>query len=195
VLYLAYALKQRGFNSTSRSLEALPFHPGWLVTWVLPLWPFIFPERMPSHSLSGQNTAAIFAVIFAIVGGGLFYLDACARRNGRTPFQEQFAKEFRSLLPAWLIALFAAVTLLMTEGEGNDIGLVLFCVACALMGASVFGNEFNHRTLPLLLAQPVSRKSLWRIKMLALSAALLSAAILFALPVIGRDVFGPRAGP
>ena len=80
--------------------------------------------------------------------------------------------------------------MVMTEGEGNDIGMVLFCVACALMGASVFGNEFNHRTLPLLLAQPVPRKSLWRIKMLALLAALLSADILFALPVIGRDVFG-----
>jgi len=96
------------------------------------------------------------------------------------------------LLPAWLIALFAAVTAVMTEGEGNDIGMALFCVACALMGASVFGNEFNHRTLPLLLAQPVPRKNLWRIKMLALFAALLSAGILFALPVIGRDVFGPQ---
>src|SRR4030095_10112446 len=67
VLYLAYALKQRGFNSTSRSLEAWPFHPGWLVTWVLPLWPFIFLERIPSDSLSGQKLAAILAVIFAIV--------------------------------------------------------------------------------------------------------------------------------
>ena len=76
VLYLAYALKQRGFNSTSRSLEALPFHPGWLVTWVLPLWPFIFLERTP---------AAIFAVIFAIVGGGLFYLDASAKTKWANP--------------------------------------------------------------------------------------------------------------
>jgi len=192
VLYLAYALKQRGFNSTSRSLEAWPFHPGWLVTWVLPLWPFIFLERIPSHSLSGQQEAAIIAVIFAVVGGGLFYLDASARRNGRTPFQERFAKEFRSLLPAWLIALFAASSFVMTEGGGNAIGVVLFCIACALMGASVFGNEFNHRTLPLLLAQPVPRKSLWRIKMQALLAALLSAAILFALAVIGRDVLPQR---
>jgi hypothetical protein len=64
--------------------------------------------------------------------------------------------------------------------------MVLFCIACALMGASVFSNEFNHRTLPLLLAQPVPRKNLWRIKMLALLAALLSADILFALPMLAR---------
>jgi ABC-type transport system involved in multi-copper enzyme maturation permease subunit len=41
------------------------------------------------------------------------------------------------------------------------------------------GNEFQHRTLPLLLSQPVSRKTIWREKWLVLIAAIASSSFVY----------------
>jgi hypothetical protein len=88
----------------------------------------------------------------------------------RTPvFPAVVGKELRALMPLWLLAL-VVLTLtawplrhyLMTRAELN---LALNGVFCLIFGASTFGYEFNHRTMPLLLAQPRARASLWRVKM------------------------------
>src|SRR5262249_24119522 len=47
-----------------------------------------------------------------------------------------------------------------------------------------FGTEFQHRTFPLLLSQPVDRARIWREKLTLAVSAILSAALLTALMVV-----------
>ena len=58
-------------------------------------------------------------------------------------------------------------------------GVLVAClaVACVLMAGSSFGNEFQHRTLSLLLSQPIARSVLWRDKMLVLGAGMTTAVV------------------
>lgn len=44
------------------------------------------------------------------------------------------------------------------------------------MGALTFGHETHHRTMPLLLSQPVARRTIWREKMLVLAVGLVIAS-------------------
>ncbi len=58
------------------------------------------------------------------------------------------------------------------------MGTLVFILFCAAMGASSFGNEFQWRTMPQLLAQPVARRRIWFEKLLALGIALFLAILL-----------------
>ena len=84
----------------------------------------------------------------------------------------QLRKEARALAPAWAGTL-AAVAVLGSRGEG--LAWFSYCCGCALLGGLSFGHELQHRTLPMLLTQPVSRAAIWRDKVLVLAAALLTA--------------------
>ena len=57
---------------------------------------------------------------------------------------------------------------------GRDAGFGYFAlaVACVVMAGSSFGNEFQHRTISLLLSQPIARSVIWREKMLVLGAGM-----------------------
>ncbi len=81
-------------------------------------------------------------------------------------------KESRALLPAFGVSLLAAIVPSLIW-RGEEVGLFLFGVGCALMAASAFGNEFHGRTMPLLLSQPLSRRRVWFEKMLVLGVVLL----------------------
>jgi ABC-type transport system involved in multi-copper enzyme maturation permease subunit len=61
---------------------------------------------------------------------------------------------------------------------GLEVGRGLFILCCAAMGASSFGNEFHWRTMPQLLAQPISRQRVWFEKLMALGIALFLAILL-----------------
>jgi hypothetical protein len=50
-------------------------------------------------------------------------------------------------------------------------------VGCAVLGGCSFGMEFQHRTFPLLLSQPIARSVLWRDKMLVLGAGILGSIV------------------
>src|SRR5579871_3324167 len=84
-------------------------------------------------------------------------------------------KEVRSLLPA------VAVTILLTVGaaklfSGHDSpGLVctVFAFGGLLVGAGVFGREFQAKTIATLLTQPRRRQAIWTEKMSTLGIALL----------------------
>ncbi len=60
------------------------------------------------------------------------------------------------------------------------------------MAGSAFGNEFQHRTLSLLLSQPIARSVLWRDKMLVLGAGMVAslAVLLVCLAVSGPVIDG-----
>ena len=116
--------------------------------------------------------------------------------------KRRLLKEFRSLLLPWSIAVVAGAVLavkLMVDPsaiEGFDLAsgswtvidpfesilaraaaFVFFgtlVIACALS----FGTELQQRTLPLLLAQPIPRATLWNEKLLVLAGAVLAAVLI-----------------
>ncbi len=95
-------------------------------------------------------------------------------------------KELRVLMPVWLLTM--AVLLLSTLGAnpepGVAVAIAINVLGCLVLGATVFGHEFNHRTLPLLLAQPVTRPAVWRAKMGILLALVLIASLSTAAVVV-----------
>jgi len=101
-------------------------------------------------------------------------------------------KETRDLLP-----IFAGALLLIVVPEllwpHAGFGYLLLGVACVVMAGSSFGNEFQQRTLSLLLSQPIPRSLIWRDKMLVLGAGIVTslAAFLVCLAVRRPAFDGP----
>src|SRR3954462_1837545 len=102
-------------------------------------------------------------------------------------------KEFRSLLLPWAVGAAAAalLTVFILCNEGAVRGLhsdalpfliqcapFLACASIPLLAAMSFGMEYQHKTLPLLLAQPFERSRQWSEKLLALAAATLIPALM-----------------
>jgi len=89
-------------------------------------------------------------------------------------------KEIRLLFPAFAAALALAVFSARVSPFGALAygATQMFFVGIMLLGASSFGREVSLKTFPLLLAQPVNRTRVWRIKMSLLAAAV-AAALLF----------------
>jgi hypothetical protein len=88
----------------------------------------------------------------------------------------RIAKEIGVLLPAFGLTLSASVLPLLWPGMGVFWMLILFSSGCLIMGALVFGNEFQHKTMSLLLIQPMARTAIWKQKMLVLGVALVIGA-------------------
>jgi ABC-type transport system involved in multi-copper enzyme maturation permease subunit len=90
-------------------------------------------------------------------------------------------KELRSIFPLWLLAMVLAILpVWLVWPGGRDIwagapGYLVyapFAVGVLLLSLTPFGQELNWGTFSILLAQPVSRKRLWRVKVLLLGLAL-----------------------
>lgn len=101
-------------------------------------------------------------------------------------------KETRDLLPifAGSLLLIAAPYLIFHLNDAG-LGYALLGLACAVMGGSSFGNEFQHRTISLLLAQPIARSVLWRDKMLILGGGMLASLLVL---VVCLQVCRPGVG-
>src|SRR2546423_12260044 len=89
-------------------------------------------------------------------------------------------KESRALLPAFGVTLLATIVPCLICPR-SEFAFFPFAVGCALMAASVFGNEFHGRTMPMLLSQPVSRGRVWFQKMLVLGVALALSLAIFLI--------------
>ncbi|HVE86971.1 MAG TPA: hypothetical protein VND93_29145 [Myxococcales bacterium] len=89
-------------------------------------------------------------------------------------------KEARALLPYWAGTLAAVAAPHLVGSRGAPLSWLAYCFGCALLGGISFGHEFQHRTLPVLLSQPISRAAIWRDKVLTLAAALLTATAVLA---------------
>src|SRR5260370_2755684 len=86
------------------------------------------------------------------------------------------AKEIRLLLPAFVMALALAVIpvwLRAKDGVNSaaKVALYPFCFGVVMLALSAFGREFGLQTFSLLLAQPVERGLIWRMKISVLSLA------------------------
>ncbi len=110
----------------------------------------------------------------------------------RTPvFPVIVGKELRALMPLWLVTLLVLIVArLGGDARSFNLELVLNAGCCLVLGAGLFGHEFGHHTMPLLLVQPRSRASIWRAKIGVLAAIVLLNCLSSAAPVI---FFGMRA--
>ena len=85
-------------------------------------------------------------------------------------------KETRALLPMFAGTLPLIVVPQLVWPEAG-FGYLALGVACVMMAGSAFGTEFQHRTLALLLAQPIPRSVIWRDKMLVLGVGLATSLV------------------
>lgn len=102
----------------------------------------------------------------------------------------QTIKEIRSLGPFWMAAFLLPVIPLLFyfAGDGHIAGrvwgLVGYATGCALLACSSFSSEWNHQTMDLLLAQPMSRRQIWRRKMIILLLALLTLVPIISFGIL-----------
>ena len=89
-------------------------------------------------------------------------------------------KEARPLFWPWCAVILAGVLPLAHQpqliGWISPIG---FFLGIPLLAAIPFGDEFQHRTLSLLLSQPIGRMEIWGEKLSVTVLAVVSAALVF----------------
>ena len=87
------------------------------------------------------------------------------------------SKEIRALLPLWGAAVATlAVTFLWRGRIPMDLGLLAYVGGSMAIGAHSIGQEYTHRTLPMLLSQPGDRRRLYLLKFVVLAVMLLTLA-------------------
>ena len=97
-------------------------------------------------------------------------------------------KETRGLLPM-LAGTLPLIVVPQLIWPLSGFGYFALGVACVVMAGSSFGTEFQHRTLALLLSQPIPRSVLWRDKMIVLGAGMAtSLAVLLGCLALSRPV-------
>src|SRR5262245_45357756 len=101
----------------------------------------------------------------------------------------RLGKEFRPLLFPWSLCAFAApghiVGHLPIVGRGVTQGFAGFAFfgGCLMLAVMPFGLEFQHRTMSLLLSQPLERYRLWKEKFFAATTAVLALILVHSLLV------------
>ena len=87
-------------------------------------------------------------------------------------------KEFRALFPLW-IASIVAIALYALTGNRTIQGLAVFgyVFGSLALGAHVIGYEHSHRTLGVLLSQPIDRRRLLLAKFAVLTPLLLTMGV------------------
>jgi alpha-tubulin suppressor-like RCC1 family protein/ABC-type transport system involved in multi-copper enzyme maturation permease subunit len=99
-------------------------------------------------------------------------------------------KEVRLILPAWAAALVLAVApvwfvsvndLVGWEHQGAAIACHAFALGAILLGLAPYGQECGLGTFSLLLAQPVARRRIWRVKIFVAAVGLVLALAALAV--------------
>ena len=111
-----------------------------------------------------------------------------------------WAKEIRLVRPVFLIALALAVAPVWVLGalsahatDSLALAQAPLWLGAILLVLASFGREFACGTFPLLLAQPVRRQEVWRVKFTVLAAAL---AIVLTAGIISLALWaGANYGP
>src|SRR5687767_6011691 len=95
-------------------------------------------------------------------------------------------KEFCALAPTWLAIAVAIVAAVYGPAAVTGRGSTFYSIGAITLGAQALGHEYSHRTLSLLLAQPVARERILLVKLGVLAVFL---AALVALAAIGLSFF------
>jgi hypothetical protein len=85
-------------------------------------------------------------------------------------------KETRALAPAWLAIVAAMLAASARRLPLRGWAIPVYFVGVAALAAVSIGHEYSYRTLPMLLAQPVSRRRLLIVKWTTLAVLLLPIA-------------------
>ncbi len=109
-------------------------------------------------------------------------------------------KEARALFWPWCAVTIAGVLPLVQPPSWIEgISVMGFFFGIPLLAALSLGAEFQHRTLPLLLTQPVDRMEIWAEKMVVTVVAVMAATLVSffghrvaAVPLDAQDL--PAAG-
>lgn len=95
---------------------------------------------------------------------------------------QRILKEASPLLWPWCVVMVAGMVPFITPLKSLDwVGPVGFVLGIPLLATLPFGNEFQHRTFSLLLAQPVDRMQIWRDKIRVTLVVVSSAILVFCL--------------
>ena len=96
---------------------------------------------------------------------------------------QRMYKEARPLFWPWCAVVLAGALPLVRPLHSiawiSSFGILL---GIPLLASVAIGNEFQHRTLSLLLSQPVRRIEIWREKLSVTVVAVVSAALILSLP-------------
>ena len=104
-------------------------------------------------------------------------MNALVRKEIRQVFPAWIAAMVLALAPAWLIPLW-----IFDHGDdARSIAFAAFCLGTLLVSLSTFGQEFGTGTFQQLLAQPILRSRVWRVKMATLGSGLALALTAFFL--------------
>jgi ABC-type transport system involved in multi-copper enzyme maturation permease subunit len=107
-------------------------------------------------------------------------------------------KEVRALFWPWCaVTLLGAVNLFPFGGQFNYFNrlfsFVGFFIGMPLLAVWSFGNEFQYKTISLLLTEPVDRKQIWREKLVVMLAVVFSACLVYYAswrPSLDRSLSG-----
>ncbi len=91
-------------------------------------------------------------------------------------------KEARPLFWPWcVVSVLSVLPIFRPERSHAWIGPSAIFLGVCLLASLGFGLEFQNRTLPLLLAQPIDRMKIWREKIVVSTMAAATAALIFAI--------------
>ena len=104
------------------------------------------------------------------------------------------AKEIRALFPTYAAALGSiAIGCVSSSYLLIALGLLGFAFGSVALGAQSFGLEYSHRTLGLLLSQPIDRRRVFFYKLAVLSVMLVTLTV--AILVLYDDLLRRAASP
>jgi hypothetical protein len=92
--------------------------------------------------------------------------------------------EIRGLWPVWASVVIVTSWQLLPGVRPltlpSFLGILVFTLGLPILALLPFATEFHYGTFPVLLAQPIDRKRIWKRKTFVAAAAALSAALPFA---------------
>lgn len=138
-------------------------HPTWYLLLWLPLLPLVSRGLAPwvAKPWEARPTSLGSVFLLAMFGAGLaFGLPPLLDRQGY-----RVRKEAELLRGPWLASLFLVQAAAAVFGHGSGLEVMLMVGTCFLIAAIPFGSEYQNRTLPGLLSQPVPRSDWWTLKM------------------------------
>ena len=101
-----------------------------------------------------------------------------------SPRNTRIAKEARELFWPWCMVTIIGTVLWLAVASGfrvpyGELSVIAFSFGIPLLATLSFGSEFQHRTLSLLLTQPVSRSRVWSEKLGVLVVATSLTALVY----------------
>jgi ABC-type transport system involved in multi-copper enzyme maturation permease subunit len=97
-------------------------------------------------------------------------------------------KEARTLLPAMVVTLLSvAVPLIISGHKAARFGCFPLVFGFVTIGAISFGNEFQHRTIQMLLTQPIARTTVWLEKLMVLGTGIGIGLLIYLIGLLIFD--------